>query len=88
MVAGMPATDDQKNAYAQALQQVNMQFPTADSRGAADPQTGLTRADITLLTSLRSVVSPEQLALIRDQRIRDARFAMLERAKRALAEKH
>lgn len=86
--AGMPVSDEQETAYAQALQQVNKQFPTPESRGPADPQTGLTQADVALLGSLESTLTPEQIALIRDERIRSARQMMLEREKHALTAKN
>jgi hypothetical protein len=86
--AGLPMTPDQKDSYARSLQQVNAQFSEAASRGTVDPETGLTQADLAVLQAAGSFLSPEQVAFIRNEKILDARFNTLGRAKASLKQGH
>jgi hypothetical protein len=84
--ADLPVTSEQKVAYARSMQQVEKQFSTPDSREPADPETGLSQADLALLNSVQAFLSPEQVAFIRNGKIEDARYRALGRLKSSLKE--
>ena len=84
--ADMPVTSEQKMVYARAMQQVEKQFSTPESRSPADPETGLSQADLALLDAVQAFLSPEQIAFIRNEKIEDARYRALGRLKASLKE--
>lgn len=84
--AGMPVSSEQQEAYGRAMQQNEQLFPTPDSRTTADPDTGLSQADLALLDAIRAFLSPEQIALIHRQKMEDSRYRSLGRLKASLKE--
>ncbi len=82
--AGLPLTPEQQTAYARTEHQLRAQFLANPNLGARDPQTGLTARDQAFHQEAAAFLSPQQLALLRDERLAEARFAQAARELRQL----
>lgn len=72
--AGVPLTPAQRDALAHLQQQIRSQFPDQEAPRPADPDTGLTDADLALLRSAGSFLTAEQIAFIQDEKIAEVRY--------------
>ncbi len=72
--AGAPLSDDQQTLVARAMVQAGKQFSSPQAANEIDPASGLSRADLALIQQSAAFLSPEQVAVIRADKIGEAEY--------------